>query len=72
MNSIDTKAPKRNPTFSGNVVGITKAMVHLDKVDNTSDSEKPISKATRTALDLKASQADTYTRGDVDTKVKTL
>jgi hypothetical protein len=42
---IDTKAPIHNPTFSGNVVGITKAMVQLGNVDNTSDSDKPISTA---------------------------
>ena len=41
-------------TFSSNVSGITKAMVGLNAVDNTSDVDKPISTATQTALDLKA------------------
>ncbi len=36
------------------VTGLTKASVGLDKVDNTSDADKPISTATQTALDLKA------------------
>ena len=37
---------------------ITKAMVGLDAVDNTSDLDKPISKATQKALDKKADKAD--------------
>ena len=50
----DTKAPIANPTFTGAVNGITKAMVGLGNVDNTSDIQKPISSATQIALDLKA------------------
>ena len=38
----------------GNVIGITKTMVGLSAVDNTSDTNKPISTAQQTALDLKA------------------
>jgi hypothetical protein len=49
------KAPINSPTFTGTVSGITKAMVGLGYVDNTSDLEKPISTATQVALDLKAS-----------------
>jgi hypothetical protein len=51
---IDAKAPSANPTFTGTVSGITKSMVGLGSVDNTSDASKPISTATQTALDLKA------------------
>ena len=51
---IGTKAPIDSPTFIGNVSGITKAMVGLSNVDNTSDANKPISSATQTALDTKA------------------
>jgi hypothetical protein len=36
------------------VSGITKAMVGLGNVDNTSDINKPISTATQTAFNLKA------------------
>jgi len=43
-----------SPTFSGTVSGITKTMVGLGNVDNTSDANKPVSTATQTALDLKA------------------
>jgi hypothetical protein len=46
-------APLANPTFTGTVGGITKSMVGLGNVDNTSDANKPISSATQTALDLK-------------------
>ena len=53
-NRIDTKAPINSPTFTGTVGGISKTMVGLPNVDNTSDANKPISTATQTALDLKA------------------
>jgi hypothetical protein len=45
------KAPIHNPTFTGTVNGITKAMVGLGNVDNTSDANKPISIAQQAALD---------------------
>jgi len=57
-NSIALKAPIASPTFTGTVSGITKSMVGLTNVDNTSDASKPISTATQTALDLKLSTAD--------------
>lgn len=41
------------------VTGITKSMVGLSNVDNTSDTNKPVSTATQSALDLKASQTET-------------
>ena len=47
------KAPINSPTFTGTVSGITKSMVGLNNVDNTSDLNKPISTATQSALDLK-------------------
>jgi hypothetical protein len=50
-----TYAPVNSPTFTGTVGGITKSMVGLEDVDNTSDANKPISTATQSALDLKAS-----------------
>ena len=50
---VNTKAPKADPTFTGTVSGITKNMVGLGNVDNTTDALKPISTATQTALDLK-------------------
>ncbi len=40
-----------SPTFTGTVSGITKTMVGLDNVDNTTDLLKPISTATQTAID---------------------
>jgi hypothetical protein len=38
-------APINNPTFTGTVSGITKSMVELSNVDNTSDINKPVSTA---------------------------
>ena len=52
-------APLANPTFTGTVSGITKNMVGLGNVDNTSDANKPVSTATQTALNLKFNTADT-------------
>ena len=51
---LDSKAPLASPTFTGTVSGITKAMVGLGSVDNTSDANKPVSVATQAALNLKA------------------
>ena len=50
-----------SPTFSGTVAGITKTMVGLSNVDNTSDVNKVISTATQTALDLKLASATAAT-----------
>jgi hypothetical protein len=56
-NASSTYAPIASPTFTGTVGGITKSMVGLANVDNTTDALKPISTATQTALDLKAALA---------------
>jgi hypothetical protein len=48
------KANIASPTFTGTVAGITAAMVGLGNVTNTSDTNKPVSTAQQTALDLKA------------------
>jgi len=60
-NSIGLKAPLASPTFTGTVSGITKSMVGLGSVDNTSDVNKPVSTATQTALDLKLASATAAT-----------
>ena len=48
---------------------LTKSVVGLGDVDNTTDLLKPISTATQTALDLKANQSSTYTKTEVDTAI---
>ena len=63
--SLNLKADNANPTFTGTVGGITKSMVGLANVDNTSDTNKPISSATQTALDLKANIASPTFTGTV-------
>jgi hypothetical protein len=60
---LAAKAPLASPTFTGTVAGITKSMVGLANVDNTSDANKPVSSATQTALDAKlatSTAASTY------------
>ena len=65
--SLDTELTKKaysnNPFFTGTVYGVTKVMVGLGNVDNTSDANKPISDATQTALNAKANtgSANTFT-----------
>ena len=64
-------APLSSPTFTGTVGGITKTMVGLGNVDNTSDANKPISSATQTALDGKqasgsyAASSHTHTTSNI-------
>ena len=69
--SLNLKAPINNPTFTGTVGGITKAMIQLDAIENTSDLAKPISTATQTALNLKADLLTTYTKTEVDIRLDT-
>ena len=52
---LATKANLDSPTFTGTVGGITKAMVGLGNVDNTSDLDKPVSNATSTAISTEIS-----------------
>lgn len=69
---IDAKAPTANPTFTGTVSGITKSMVGLGNVDNTTDANKPISSATQTALDAKAPIASPTFTGTVSGITKSM
>jgi Major tropism determinant N-terminal domain len=64
--ALDLKAPLADPTFTGTVSGITKSMVGLGNVDNTSDADKPVSTATQTALDAKASLSGATFTGSVE------
>ena len=64
--AIALKAPLASPTFTGTVSGITKSMVGLSNVDNTTDANKPISNATQTALNLKAPLISPTFTGAVD------
>jgi hypothetical protein len=58
LTDLNNFAPKASPTFTGTVSGITKLMVGLGAVDNTTDAAKPVSAATQSSLDLKANTAD--------------
>ena len=46
-------------------ISLTKADVGLGNVDNTSDTNKPISTATQTALNGKANTSHTHAAGDI-------
>jgi len=61
-----------SPTFTGTVSGITKTMVGLGNVDDTSDADKPVSTAAQTALDLKAPLASPTFTGTVSGITKTM
>ena len=63
--AASTYAPIDSPTFTGTVAGITKSMVGLGNIDNTTDLGKPVSSATQTALDLKANLAGPTFTGTV-------
>ena len=52
------KANIASPTFTGTVSGVTKTMVGLGNVDNTSDANKPLSTSAQAALDLKANTSE--------------
>lgn len=62
--ALAAKAPLDNPTFTGTVNGITKAMVGLGNVDNVSDANKPVSTAQNTAIvtgdNLRLKASDMY------------
>jgi hypothetical protein len=59
------KANLESPTFTGIVGGVTKSMVGLANVDNTTDANKPVSSATVTALALKSPLASPTFTGTV-------
>jgi len=51
---LDGKASLTGADFTGTVTGITKTMVGLGNVDNTSDVNKPVSTATQVLINQKA------------------
>ena len=64
--ALALKADIASPTFTGTVAGISKAMVGLGNVDNTSDASKPVSTATSTALSGKAATVHTHAGADIN------
>ena len=64
FDALALKSNIADPTFTGTVGGITKAMVGLSNVDNTTDALKPVSTAGQAALDLKANIAGPTFTGD--------
>jgi len=60
-NAVLLKANVENPTFTGTVGGITKSMVGLGNVDNTSDANKPLTTPQANALALKLDKTSVNT-----------
>jgi len=69
---LTAKAPLASPTFTGTVSGITKDMIGLGNVNNTTDALKPISTDTLNALNLKAPLASPTFTGTVSGITKTM
>ena len=63
--ALNLKVNALNPAFSGTATGLSKAMVQLGNVDNTTDALKVVSDKTQTALNLKANTIDVYTKTQV-------
>lgn len=61
--ALALKAPINNPSFTGTVSGVTKAMVGLGNVDNTSDANKPVSTAQAAADAATLASANSYADG---------
>jgi hypothetical protein len=57
---MESKAPRESPTFTGTVNGITKNMVGLNQVDNTSDVDKPLSRAVKQIVEQVGSDTRFY------------
>ncbi len=64
--AIDAAAVASENYTDGVVAALTKSSVGLGNVDNTSDADKPVSTATQTALDAKASLAGATFTGSVE------
>ncbi|WP_082921149.1 hypothetical protein [Rhodococcus sp. HS-D2] len=63
--AIQALAPVKSVAGKTGAVTLAKADVGLGSVDNTADADKPISTATQTALDGKASTTHTHTAAQV-------
>ena len=62
--AVPTSRTVNGKALSANI-SLTKADVGLGNVDNTSDTNKPISTATQTALNGKANTSHTHAAGDI-------
>ena len=64
VGAVPTSRTVNGKALSANI-SLTKADVGLGNVDNTSDTNKPISTATQTALNGKANTSHTHAAGDI-------
>jgi hypothetical protein len=63
-----TYAPIASPTFTGTVSGVTKSMVGLGNVDNTSDANKPVSTASR--IEIATAKSEAISEAAIDASMK--
>ena len=66
QSELNNKAPLSPTTDKNNPQNVSKSQVGLGNVDNTSDSDKPISTATQQALNDKADTNHTHTMSQVN------
>ena len=71
VNSITGIKGSSETSYRTGNISISKDNIGLGNVDNTSDMDKPISNATKQALDLKANKSDVYTKSETYTKTET-
>ncbi len=64
--AVVTAGTNADTKIADAVAALTKSSVGLDNVDNTSDADKPVSTATQTALDGKASLSGANFTGSVE------
>ena len=69
VDTVSSEQLENHTSDHNNPHQVTKAQVGLGNVDNTSDLDKVVSNATQTALNLKANQATTYTKTEVNALV---
>ena len=70
INTITGVKGNSESTYRTGNVNITKANIGLGNVDNTADSEKPVSTAQQTAINTAKAAANTYTDGKIATEVE--
>lgn len=70
VNTITGVKGNSESTYRTGNVNITKANIGLENVDNTADSEKPVSTAQQTAINTAKAAANTYTDGKIATEVE--
>lgn len=70
VNTITGVKGHAESTYRTGNVNITKANIGLENVDNTADSEKPVSTAQQTAINTAKAAANAYTDGKITAEIE--